>query len=494
MKILFVSPESPDTFWSLKNTLKFISKKSTFPPLGLLTVASMLPEQWEKKLVDLSINKLYDDDILWADYVFVTGMYIQRESVRRIIDRCKELGAKVVAGGPIFTSMPEFHEKVDHLILNEAELTLPRFLQDLQDGKPEHVYESNGFADMSESPKPLWELVDINNYASACIQYSRGCPFNCDFCDVTTLFGHKMRTKTKEQILEELEGLYAIGWRDMVFFVDDNFIGNKQKLKQEILPAVIEWMAEHKYPFAFTTQVSINLSDDPELMDMMTRAGFDCVFVGIETTDEMSLTECNKVQNKSRNLVECVKSIQKAGMQVQAGFILGFDNDKPTIFENLISFIQNSGIVTAMVGLLNAPKGSKLYKRLVEENRLTNYATGDNTDLTINFIPAMDIDELTEGYSKVVKTIYSHKFYHERVLTFLRNYKASNNRKTKIRLHDLKVLLRSVWHIGIISKGRTYFWRLFFWSLRHPRHLPVVVTLAISGFHFKKVFESFGEV
>jgi radical SAM superfamily enzyme YgiQ (UPF0313 family) len=294
--------------------------------------------------------------------------------------------------------------------------------------------------------------------------------------------------------LEELEGLYATGWNDLVFIVDDNFIGNKQKLKKDILPAIIEWMDEHKHPFVFNTQVSINLSDDPELMDMMVRAGFNCVFVGIETTDEISLTECNKVQNKSRDLVECVKSIQKAGMQVQAGFILGFDNDKPGIFENLISFIQKSGIVTAMVGLLNAPRGSKLYQRLVKENRLISNSSGDNTDFTINFIPAMDIDELTKGYSKVVKTIYSHKYYYERVLTFLRNYKASNNRKIKIRLHDFKVLLKSVWHIGIISKGRIYYWKLFFWSLRHPRHFSIVVMLAISGFHFKKTFENCGEI
>jgi len=295
MKILLVHPEYPDTFWSFKHALKFISKKAVYPPLGLLTVAALLPQNWEKKLVDMLITTLDDRDIKWADYVFIGAMSIQKESAKKIIAQCKRLGAKIVAGGPLFTSgYEDFEDDVDHFILNEAEITLPHFLKELEEGHPKHIYASEQWADVTKTPIPLWKLADIDKYASMCIQYSRGCPFNCEFCDVTLLFGHKMRLKTKDQILSELENLYLQGWRGGLFIVDDNFIGNKREVKNEILPAMIDWMEERKYPFTITTQTSINLSDDEELMQLMARAGFSSVFVGIETTNEKSLIECGK--------------------------------------------------------------------------------------------------------------------------------------------------------------------------------------------------------
>jgi radical SAM superfamily enzyme YgiQ (UPF0313 family) len=458
------------------------------PPLGLLTVAAMLPKDWDKRLVDMATTALRDRDIRWADYVFITGMYIQRQSARRVIDLCRKLGKPVVAGGPLFSEVPEDYDDVDHLVLNEAEITLPHFLKDLQQGTAKHIYKADQFADVKMSPTPLWELVDMRKYALMCVQYSRGCPFNCDFCDVTTLFGHQMRTKTKEQMLAELEGIYSIGWRGAVFVVDDNFIGNKKILKDEILPAIINWMEKMKYPFSFNTQASINLADDEDLMRLMVDAAFDCVFIGIESADEDSLSECNKVQNKGRNLVDCVRKIQSFGMQVQGGFILGFDNDKGTIFEDLIRFIQQSGIVTAMVGLLNAPRGTKLYERLMKENRLVKNPTGDNTDFSMNFIPKMSYQDLIDGYRKVVKTIYSHKYYYERIMTFLKNYRPSQ--KTRIRLHycDIKAFLKSIWLLGILNKGRFYYWKLIFWSLRRPQYFHIAVTLLIYGFHYRKVF------
>jgi len=492
MKILLVYPNYRETFWGFKYALKFISKKATYPPLGLLTVAAMLPKEWEKKLVDMTTTILRDKDIQWADYVFISAMSIQRESAKKVIDICKRLGAKIVAGGPLFTTEHKDFEDVDHLVLNEAEITLPLFLEDLSKGHPKHIYTSDQWPDLIKTPTPLWELVNAKKYASMCIQYSRGCPFNCEFCDVTLLFGRKMRIKTKDQILAELESLYSQGWRGGVFIVDDNFIGNKGKVKNEILPTMIDWMKKRKHPFSFSTQASINLSDDEELMKMMGQAGFDSVFVGIETPDEGSLAECGKIQNKNRDLISCVKKIQRFGLQVQGGFIVGFDSDPLSIFETLIAFIQKSGIVTAMVGLLNAPHGTKLYHRLAKEKRLLRNISGDNTDFSINFVPKMAHKTLIEGYKKIISRIYSHRDYYDRVMGFLKEYKPLKKKSFHFNFSNLGAFVKSIWFIGIKRKGRRYYWKLFFWSLfRRPRLFPMAITFAIYGFHFRKIFKSY---
>jgi len=452
----------------------------------------MLPEEWEKKLVDMSVQALDDEDIKWANYVFISAMSIQKESVKKVIAKCKKNGVKIVAGGPLFTTGYQDFKDVDYLVLNEAEITLPGFIKDLKEGKPKHIYASEEWADIEKTPIPLWDLIDMKKYASMGIQFSRGCPFNCDFCDVTLLFGHKMRIKSTEQILRELESLYSHGWRGGILIVDDNFIGNKNRLKKEILPAVIEWMEERKYPFSFDTQASINLSDDEELMDLMVRAGFDTVFVGIESPNEESLEECGKIQNKNRDLLACVKKIQRFGLQVQGGFILGFDSDPPSIFERLITFIQKSGIVTAMVGLLNAPRGTRLYKRLAKENRLLKDISGDNTDFSINFIPKMDYETLISEYKRVLYTIYSPEYYYKRILTFLRNYKPSRKKRFQLRLWHLKAFFKSIWILGVKEKGRIYYWKLLFWSLfRRPKLFPLAVTFAVYGFHFRKIFANY---
>ncbi len=491
MKILMVYPTYPNTYWSFHYALKFISKKAAFPPLGLLTIAAMLPAHWGKKLVDMNITKLKDKDILWADYVFISAMVIQSKSARQVIDRCKALGVKTVAGGPLFTSSYDEYGDVDHILLNEGEITLPHFISDIENGKAKHIYNESGWADIEKTPIPLWNLIDIKKYASMNIQYSRGCPFNCDFCNITVLYGRTPRTKNSSQLLNELDTLYEIGWKGGVFFVDDNFIGNKKKLKEEILPELINWMAEKKYPFSFITEASINLSDDEELMQLMVKAGFDTVFVGIETPDEDSLIECNKLQNKNRDLISCVKKIQNYGLQVQGGFIVGFDNDNVSIFDKMVNFIQESGIVTAMVGLLNAPKGTRLYKRLVGEGRLLNDMSGDNTGFTINFIPKMNREKLLTGYKHIINTIYSPKHYYERVITFLKEYKPIKLGVQKIKLTEIAAFFRSVLKLGIIGKERFYYWKLFFWSLfKCPRLFPLAISFSIYGYHFRKVFEN----
>src|SRR5512134_1321748 len=421
MKILLVYPEFPDTFWSFKHALKFIRKKAGAPPLGLLTVAAMLPSAWEKRLVDLNVIDLTEEDLAWADYVFVSAMIVQRESARAITNLCKTAGLKVVAGGPLFTMEYEQFPDVDHFVLNEAEETLAPFLRDLEQGQARRVYTSDMFPDIRRTPVPLWRMVDLKQYDTIPIQFSRGCPFSCDFCNVTALLGHRPRTKTAAQIIAELDSLYALGWRKSIFFVDDNFIGNKKQIKSEVLPALIEWR-KGKLGMPFSTEASINLADDPELTRLMVQAGFDTVFVGIETPNEDSLTECSKNQNKGRDLVKSVKRLQHAGLQVQGGFIVGFDNDSPSIFQQQIDFIQQSGIVTAMVGLLQAPLGTRLYNRMQEEGRLIDEFSGDNVDGSTNIIPRMGLELLREGYREILSHIYAPRFYYERVLTFLREY------------------------------------------------------------------------
>ncbi|HIE17879.1 MAG TPA: radical SAM protein, partial [Dehalococcoidia bacterium] len=406
MKVLLVYPQYPETFWSFRHALKFISKKAAYPPLGLLTVSALLPKEWEKRLVDMNVASLSDGDIKWADYVFISAMAVQKESARYVIKKCQQLGVKVVAGGPLFTTEHEVFDGVDHFILNEAEITLPCFLEDLRNGCAKHVYVSDKWPDISLTPVPSWELIDMRKYSAMNIQYSRGCPFDCEFCDIVILNGRRPRTKGKDQLLGELDALYNRGWRGSVFIVDDNFIGNKRKLKAEILPAIAEWMRKKGRPFSFFTEASLNLSDDDELIHLMVEAGFNAVFIGIETPNEDSLAECGKHQNKNRDLVASVRKLQHHGLQVQGGFIVGFDSDPPSIFESQINFIQRSGIVTAMVGLLNAPPGSRLFQRLKREDRLTGEFSGDNTDCSLNFIPKMGYQNLINGYRKLIKTIY----------------------------------------------------------------------------------------
>ena len=490
MKILLINPKVPNTFWGLKNALKFVSKKALLPPLGLLTVAAMLPKSWEKKLVDMNTIRLRDRHLKWADMVFLTGMAIQKKSVDDIIERCKKLNVKIAAGGPLFTAFPEAYLNIDHLILKEAEVTLPAFLRDLEKGCPDTYYTTREKPNLKETPIPRWDMINLKKYALMGIQYSRGCPFNCDFCDVTRLFGNVLRTKTTEQIIAELDSLYSAGWRQEVFFVDDNFIGKKNVLKKELLPAMIEWMQQRNRPFCFNTQASINLADDDELMTLMVRAGFDCVFIGIESPDESSLTECHKTQNTGRDIIAAVKKIQQFGMQVQAGFIIGFDNDKPSVFDKMISLIQDSGVVMAMVGLLNAPRGTRLYKKLMTENRLTKLPTGDNMDCSMNFIPRMDMHILLNGYQKVLNTIYSQKYYCKRIKTFLENYNFSDAVLPKVRYSGVKAFFRSMWKIGLLEKGKFHYWMLILWSLKKPRRLPLAVRFSIYGFHFRKILKT----
>ena len=487
MNVLLTHPETPSTFYSFRHALRFVAKKADGPPLGLLTVAAMLPSEWHKRLVDMNVGPLLDEAILWADYVFLSGMDVQRESFERVIRRCNQLGTKVVAGGPLATSHHEEFLGVDHFVLGEAEVTLPEFLRDLAEGRPRHVYASDVFPDMATTPGPQWDLLDMKSYATMYVQYSRGCPFDCEFCSITALYGHRARTKGVEQFLGELDSLHSRGWRGGVFIVDDNFIGNRSKLKQDVLPAMVEWSERHGHPFDFTTEASINLADDDELLDLMIRAGFTSVFVGIETVTDESLAECGKTQNRRRDMAAAVEKMQRNGLRVSAGFIVGFDNDTPSIFEQMADFIQRSGIVTAMIGLLNAPKGTKLYNRLEGERRLVGTSTGNNMDGTMNFLPKMDYGQLVRGYKQVLARIYSPKDYYERVRRLVVEG-GGQRRPLRFRMCDIRAFVRSLWVLGLREKGRRYYWKLLFLSLfRYPRKISLALTMAIYGFHFRQV-------
>lgn len=488
MKILLIYPRYPDTFWSFRYALKFISKKATEPPLGLLTVASMLPQEWDKKLIDLNVQKLREKDLEGVDLVFLSAMSIQKKSAREIIEKCKEKKIKIVAGGPLFTMDYENFEDVDFLVLNEAEITLPLFLEDFKRGTPKHIYKTTEFADIKNTPIPDFSLIKKKKYMSMNLQFSRGCPFNCEFCDITALYGRKYRTKSREQILREMENIYNLGFKGSVFFVDDNFIGNKKILKEDILPAIIKWMKEKNYPFSFYTQASIDLSDDEELMKLMAEANFNSVFIGIESPNEESLIECNKYKNIKRDLIYSVKKIQSYGMEVMGGFIVGFDSDSNGIFDSIRKFIENSRIVTAMVGILNAPKGTKLYERLFKEKRLKEDISGDNTDFSTNVVTKMNLKKLQEGYKNLMSKLYSPNQYYKRVMDFLRDYKPLKG--SPYRSYYFKAVLKSFWIMGVRERGRISFWKFILFSLfKTPKNLPLAFTFAIYGYHFRKVFK-----
>jgi len=490
MNVLLIYPKIPDTFWSFSYALSFIGKKSAFPPLGLLTVAAMLPEKWEKRLVDLNVERLKDKDLAWADLAFVGGMAVQRKSARQVIAHCKASGLRVVAGGPLFTAEPDAFGEADHLVLDEAELTLPVFLADLQNGRPKKRYRASGFCDLHATPVPAWNLAHMKRYASMSVQFSRGCPFDCEFCNVTVLFGHRPRLKTAQQVIAELDRIYNSGWRSGIFFVDDNFIANRHYLKTKLLPALILWR-QGKKGCVFFTEASINLADDPELLDMMVRAGFDSVFIGIESPDDACLAECHKAQNRNRDLFQSVRKIHRAGLQVMGGFIVGFDSDTLSIFKRQVDFIQKSGIVTAMVGMLQALPGTRLYERLQRDNRVLGNGSGDNVDGTTNIIPRMGQDQLAAGYRTLMRQIYAPGNYYRRVRKLL---KEISNPAFALPLNwqRLLALLRSGMRLGVLGKERFLYWHLLLWTMMcKPRLLPLAVTFAIYGYHYRRICEKY---
>ena len=492
MNVLLIYPQFPDTFWSFSHAIKFVGKKAVSPPLGLLTVAAMLPKDWNLKLVDMNVRPLSRKDLEWADMAFISAMSAQRDSVQKTIQRLKAENIPIVGGGPLFVYENVEFPEIDYFVLNEAEITLPPFLSDLNQNEVKPIYQTVEYADLKNTPIPRWDLINFRDYVTLNIQFSRGCPFNCDFCNVTALLGHLPRTKPVANVMAELDAMYQTGWRSNVFFVDDNFIGNKKILKTELLPALIDWQKDKK-GISFSTEASINLADDDELMEMLVMAGFTSVFIGVETPEEESLANCNKKQNLERDLIGDIKNIQRHGLEVQGGFIVGFDNDLPSIFQRQIEFIQKSGIVTAMVGILQAPPGTGLYERMKYEGRLLDHISGDNVDGTTNILPKMGLEALDKGYKIILQNLYQPRAYYQRVRTFLQEYHPPTPKvylDFSSAMMYVRALLQSILQLGVMGKERFEYWRLFFWSLfRHPRLFPYSITLAIYGYHFRKVCE-----
>ena len=492
MKVLFVNPEFPDTYWSFRHALPFERKRCAFPPLGLLTISALLPQAWERRLVDLNVRALKPSDLAWSDMVFVTGMLVQKPSLQAVVRQAKAMGKRVVIGGPYITTTIEELPEADHIFIGEAETTLPQFVKDLACGEAKRTYKAIDRPPLSMTPVADFKLADLKSYSSMSIQYSRGCPFNCEFCDIIEIYGRVPRTKSNQQVLAELDELRNVGWRGTVFVVDDNFIGNKKNVRQ-LMPDLADWQERNGHPFSLLTEASVNLADDEGLLSEMRRAGFRKVFLGIETPVEESLKEAQKSQNRG-NLLDSVKKIQSYGMEVMAGFIVGFDNDPEDIFERQIRFIRESAIPLAMVGLLTALPDTQLWRRLEKEGRLLGESTGNNTNCSLNFIPKMDAARLVEGYQAIMRTIYKPSEYYQRTLDSLKRTASQLPAAKRFSFTDISSFAHLLIKLGVLDRERKEFWKFFVRAgADHRDKFIEAMRFAAVGYHFRKLNEAYSE-
>ncbi len=488
---LLVYPKFPPSYWGAQYALEFIGKKSAMPPLGLLTVAGMFPANYQLKVVDMNVDPLRDEHLEWADLVFTSTMIVQKDSLREVIERAKRAQVPVVAGGPHPTTFYEEIEGVDYFVLDEVENTFGEFLRDFENGRAQRIYRSPTKPSIKDAPLPRYDLINIHAYGSMALQFSRGCPFDCEFCDITKLFGRVPRTKSAEHILAEFDVLYHLGWRGRMFLVDDNFIGNKRDAMR-VLPEIAKWQKARNYPFSLYTEASVNLSGLDDLLDAMVDAGFTMAFLGIETPNREALLKTKKAQNTHRHddnfLLNAVRKIQEKGLEVTAGFILGLDSDGEEAFDAQIEFIQQAGIPTAMVGLLSALKGTDLYKRLQNEGRLLEESSGNNVSVSLNFRTEMDHEVLIQGYKRVLSTLYDPglKNYFDRCLTMLRRVKSRSRVTPKIGKAEWMALAKSLKRQLLSRQGPAYLKFLSTVLKEKPRAFSDAVRLAILGYHFEK--------
>ncbi len=488
---LLVYPEHPPTYWGANFALEITGIKAAFPPLGLLTVAAMFPPEYDLRVVDMNVNALDDSDLEWADMVFTSTMIVQRVSLQAVVERCNRAGVPVVAGGPHPTTFHDEIQGVDHFVLDEVEEIFPAFLADLENDSAGRIYREPRKPDVAKTPVPRFDLIDPSNYDTMGVQFSRGCPFDCEFCDITKLYGRVPRTKSPDQLVEEFELLYRLGWRGQVFIVDDNFIGNK-RAAMNLLPVLADWQKARGYPFSLSTEASVNLARMDELMEAMREAGFDTVFVGIETPTPEALLTTRKPQNVSEGeenfLLNAVRRIQRRGMQVQAGFILGLDGDGEDVFDAQIEFIQEAGIPAAAIYLLTALKGTDMYNRLQAENRLLGVPIGTSAT-ALNFRTQLDPKTLIDGHRRVTTTLYGPTLetYFQRCLTLFKHLQPSPHvlrpRSRNAIYADVMALRR----LFSDAQAQAFLEFIAAVSRRYPSMLPKAVVLAGLGYHFEKI-------
>jgi len=493
-RCLFVHPEfRSQSFWNYRATCEVAGAKYPATPLGLITVAAMLPASWPVRLVDCNVEALRDEDIEWADLVFTGGMIAQQIATRELIDELKRRGKTVVVGGPDATQSRHLYDHADHLILGEAELTFPRWLADRAAGTPAHVYEcGDQLADITTSPMPRFDLLKFGNYLHVGVQFARGCPFSCEFCDIIELFGRVPRLKRTEQMLAELQRLYDLGYRGHIDFVDDNFIGNKREVKM-FLVELQQWLENHRWPFEFSTEASVNLADDEELLRLMQDVGFSAIFVGIESPDEETLKATRKMQNTRRSLSESVRKIYSYGIFVNTGYIVGFDAERGSVAQGILELIQASATPVNMVGLLFALPNTQLQRRLAGEGRLAadfEIAPGDAGDQCtggLNFVTKRPRRDVLLDYRRIIDESYAPEAYFSRVLDVGTRLNCSR-KKLKLPLRqtvrDLGTFVRLLYRMGVQRSYRATFWRTLtrlVW--RNPRGLRYSVALLALYLH-----------
>jgi radical SAM superfamily enzyme YgiQ (UPF0313 family) len=483
MRALLVNPEFPDSYWSGRYALPFAGCKSASPPLALITVAALLPEHWECRLVDLAIEPLRDEDILWADVVMLTGMLVQRRSMHEILERCSRLGVRTAVGGPYPTALPDQLHMADHVVVGEGEELIPVLAADLEAGCAKHEYRETEKPSMADAPRPRFDLLKVDAYRSMAVQYSRGCPFRCEFCDIIVMYGRRPRVKTPAQVIAELEAIRLTGFAGPVFFVDDNFIGNKKAVK-ELLPQIAAWRRRTKAPLDFYTDASMNLADDLELVDLMTDAGFSAVFIGIETPSQEALRETKKFQNLDRDMAEQVGDLLGRGLEIRAGFILGFDNDGEDIFERMVEFIERAALPSAMIGVLAALPNTPLSARLAAEGRLRDTQPGDQFGLTNVMTKIPDLT-MARGYRWVLQRLYEPNNYLARCLRNVARWRLVKGARRPLNLREVVAGARAMWTQGVLADYRLAYWRyVLSVALRHPRKLPYGLGIAALGHHF----------
>jgi radical SAM superfamily enzyme YgiQ (UPF0313 family) len=479
MRVLLLNPEKPETFWNLKHICQFTGSKSLAPPLGLITVAALLPRQWDCRLVDLNTGPVTEEDWRWADLVMVSGMLIQQDGLLRLVREAKARGKTVAAGGPYPTSVPQkvLEAGADVLVRGEAEEIMPLFLSALAKNQPPRVIEEDGKPDITKSPIPRFDLLNLNDYATPGVQTSRGCPFNCEFCDVVNLYGRKPRHKTPEQVLAELETLYRLGWRRDVFICDDNFVGY-QGHAQAVLTRLIPWMQERGEPFSFWTQASVNLGQDKEMIDLLTAANFSTIFTGIESTDTEVLAQNRKFQNIKNPPGPSVTNICVNGLSVMISFVIGFDSEKKGVDERICTFVEEHHIPFVVLNILQALPNTNLWDRLQKEGRLIEgRSSGDTQDFLLNYVPARPAAEIIGEYRAAIDRLYEPSRYLERAYRYFlamrptrraladengdiqKSLVAEPSRFQRTKLRDLAVLLRLIWGHGVVAGYRSQFWR-----------------------------------